>query len=249
MSEFDKLFDDIMHAKPVGNYLPRLPVGRHLLAIKRYNGKNTDRGMGVILEADFVVLQSNTLKPGDLRGNPWFPQAPGEQGNYESARVVEFLAAVGGGVGDPRSTKMIGASLVDGTYVGVQILAEVTAALEKDGVTQKRSKKKNEPMFNISWGSVPNQTQETVSAVRTHIQTIQAPEPVAASAPVAAPQGFGGGFGQAPAVAPTAPPFGTGFGQPAPAPAQQPGATPGIAGIIANLNPNANKPPGGGFSF
>ena len=184
MGDFDALFDQIMHAKPVGNFLPRLPVGRHHLAIKRYNGKQSEMGQGVILEADFVVMQSSTLKQGELRGWAWFPHSPGLAGQYESARVMEYLSAVGAGVGDQSPAKVVGGRLVDGTYVGVQIIADVTPSLEKDGVTPKLSKKTRQPMFNISWTAVPGQTQETVAQTRQFMQTIQPPaEPVAAAAP------------------------------------------------------------------
>lgn len=253
MGDYDEIFDQAENQEPLfGNQLPRLCAGTHRLAIRKFGGRNT-RNTGVIMTAEFVVLQSNTLKPGDIRESSWFPQAPGDQSKYENTRMMEFLGVVGAGVNDKSAAKVVGGRIVDGTYCGAQVIAEVTPSLEKDGVTQKRSKKKNDLLFNVAWQPVPEQTFETVAAVRASIAQIQmtpqavpvAAAPAAAVAPAttATPQSFGGFVQTAPmpAVAPLPPGFGP---SPAPALSQGPGAgavpaqAVGLQAILANLNPN-----------
>lgn len=96
MGQFDSIFGNIMRAKPMNNYLPRLPNGSHTLVLVKYKPKNSDQGMGTILEADFLVGRSTdtALNQGDKRGWPWFIESKGFSGQYEQDRAKQFIEAV-----------------------------------------------------------------------------------------------------------------------------------------------------------
>lgn len=96
-SPFGSIFGGIMHTAPMsGGYSPKLQGGTHKLVLKEYSGKNSDQGMGFILEADFMVASSTdvSLKSGDIRGWPWFIEGPGYTKVYASANSQEFISAV-----------------------------------------------------------------------------------------------------------------------------------------------------------
>lgn len=241
MGQFDQIFQTILNAKPTSSFLPRLAAGRHKLAIKRYAPKNSQSNMGVILESDFVVVESSSIPPGEIRGWPWFIQAQGWSGTYEQDRAKQFLAAVAQSVpGGATDGLALGDELTNGKWCGLLVLCDVSQQLERDGSTPKRDKK-GQPTFNATWSAIPGQTLESIAAMRARVDQVQGPaaaSPVAAQAP--APQGIAptaapafGGFGQPTAAVQTAP-------APAPtpaAPAAAPSATNPLAHLFGNTAP------------
>lgn len=241
MSDFSHIFSGIQNAKPVSSFTPRLPVGRHIVAIKKYGGKQSQSAMGVILELDCVVMQTTNpqLKVGESRGWAWFPGQSGWGGQYEQGRAKEFIEQAGSGAGDARDVTSVGDSLTKGEYTGVLIAVDITQQFERDGATPKRDKKGN-PTFNATWSAVPGQDANSVQASRTQMSAYAAAEP---AAPAQSPAQQTQAAFAAPTAAPVAvatqqvaPAF-DGFATTAPtqqAPAAAPAANP-LAGLLGGL--------------
>src|SRR3990167_8162031 len=82
------------NAKALNSFTPNFINGEHTVLLKRFNVKESAKGKGKIVEADFVILESNTDTPKTTRGWPWFIGAPGWQGTYAESRLKEFLECV-----------------------------------------------------------------------------------------------------------------------------------------------------------
>jgi hypothetical protein len=161
-TDLDAIYDSIENAESPGGHLPRLGIGTHVILIDAFRGKPSKKQMGTILEADFLIESSSIHAPGEKRGWPFYPQAPGWLGVYEKDRVKQFYSAIDGGLGLPaRPTKETGGALTSGSLRGLRVQVVVEQAFGDDG--QPLRDKKNRPITNALFSSIP-QTMADVQA-------------------------------------------------------------------------------------
>lgn len=182
-NDYSSIFTGIAKSKPMGGgYSPRLGLGHHKLALKSYKVKDSTKGQGQFLEAEFVVLESNTHEPGDTRGWVWFINAPGPWGPaYEQDRAKKFLEAVGACVGDDSPVEVIGANLAGPDQAGKGLIIEVEIT-PQGGKSAGKVNSRGEPYTNAFWKPV-KQTIEELAASRAELESMaaQAPAPTTAT--------------------------------------------------------------------
>jgi len=119
-------FKGAENAKELNSFTPNFINGEHTVLLKRFNVKESAKGKGKIVEADFVVLESTTDTPKTTRGWPWFIGAAGWQGTYAESRLKEFLECVGKCIGDTSPISHIGASLAGPGQAGRGLILKVS---------------------------------------------------------------------------------------------------------------------------
>lgn len=171
MGEYDAIFEGIENAKPISTWTKNLAVGTHTVALAKYRIKKSDKEMGNIVEADFVVLESTAHEQGEKRGWAWFIDAPGWTGKYNTSRAKDFLKEMGKCIGDSRPTKDIGADFVSKKQNGrgTQIKVVVTPVFNDDGSPKLR--KNGEPVTNAEWTAIP-QSLEDVAEMRSQLDEL-----------------------------------------------------------------------------
>jgi hypothetical protein len=158
-TDLDAIYDSIENAESPGGHLPRLGIGTHVIQIDAFRGKPSKKQMGTILEADFVVESSNVHAPGEKRGWPFYPQAPGWLGVYEKDRVKQFYGAIDGSLGlPPRPTKETGGALTSGSLRGLRLQVTVEQAYGDDG--QPLRDKKGRPITNAMYSPIKQSMQD-----------------------------------------------------------------------------------------
>ncbi len=185
-TDLDNLFGTIARAKPISGFAPRLGIGNHLLALKRFQPKNSQQGMGKILEADFMVVESSVYEPGELRGWAWFIDSAGWAGAYEQARAREFLETVAKCIDDDRPTEQIGSDLAGEGQAGkgLQIRVSIVAQTNKDG--SAKLGKQGETYTRATWSPV-QQGLDDIKAMRDDSEKLDAGNAVAARATQSTP--------------------------------------------------------------
>src|SRR6187401_1829739 len=98
--DLSSVFSGVENAKEIGGFTSRMGIGSHTLLLKRFQVKESQKGKGKIVEADFLVLESNTGNAGETKGWAWFIGAPGWAGTYEESRLKAFAGVVGASIGD-----------------------------------------------------------------------------------------------------------------------------------------------------
>lgn len=198
-SDYSNIFGSIARAKSMGGggYAERLGLGNHRVALKSYKVKESTKGGGSFLEAEFVILASNTYKPGETRGWVWFINASGQwAAAYEQDRAKKFLEAVGQCVGDDSPVEVIGGNLAGPNQAGKGLILDVTIS-PQTGKNAGKTNSKGEPYTNIYWKPI-EQSLEDLARQREEIESletapaVEAPvvvkeEPVRAAAPAAQP--------------------------------------------------------------
>jgi hypothetical protein len=222
MGQFDHLFQKMQHAKPLSQFAERLGIGEHVLLLKRFAVKISDKDKTPIVESDFLVVESNVHPKGETRGWPWFVGKPGFAGSYEEARCTDFIKTVGECTGDARTPGEIGSDLYleSQPYRGLMIGVAITRGKPNKNVP-------GEFYTVANWVVLqPGQTADSCAANCAQIDAADklaaaaagaVAKPAPAAAPAAPAQPAPGGFGRAAAAPAPAP---GGFGQAAaPAPA------------------------------
>jgi hypothetical protein len=186
-NDYSNIFGPIGRAKSMGGgFAPRLGLGTHRLALKSYKVKDSTKGQGQFLEAEFVVVKSSHHQAGESRGWVWFINAPGQwAAAYEQDRAKKFIEAIGACVGDNSPVEVLGAALAspDQAGVGIQIDVQISPQAGKNaGKTNARG----EPYTNAIWTPVA-QTLEEVAAARAELESMAPAEPAPAPAPTPAP--------------------------------------------------------------
>ncbi len=181
MSNFGQIFSNIARSKPVSSYLQKLAPGAgQQVIVKRFQPKNSDQGLGTILECDLLVAQTN-----ELRGWPFFLDAKGWGGQYQQAAAKQFIEAVMNSVdlsqlpligNQPHSIETIGEHLVSGNLRGVMIVVDVLPAMKK-GAQQVGAN--GQPVYNAFWKPMKQTWQEVAQrrAVLDHMDGQAAPTP------------------------------------------------------------------------
>lgn len=174
-NDYTSIFGTIGRAKSMGGgFTPRIGIGNHRLALKSYKVRDSVKGQGQFLEAEFVVVESTTHKPGELRGWAWFINASGQwAAAYEQDRAKKFLEAVGACVGDTSSVEVIGANLAGADQAGTGLVIDCTVALQ-GGKNAGKTNSKGEPYTNIYWNPV-KQTLDELAASRAEVESITPP--------------------------------------------------------------------------
>jgi hypothetical protein len=168
-NDLDAIFDGIDAAKPISTWTKNLGVGEHVVVLTEYRRKQSDKEMGNIIEADFVVLESDVHEEGEARGWAWFIDAPGWTGKYNKYRAKDFLQQMGKCIGDERESKAIGADFVSKSQKGrgTKIKVVVTPVMDDDG--QPRRRKNGEVIANAEWIPI-EQTLDDVKEMRAQLE-------------------------------------------------------------------------------
>jgi len=185
MSDLDSIFEGIDNAKPITNWTKNLAVGTHVVVLTEYRRKESQKEMGNILEADFIVLESDVHMEGEERGWAWFIDAPGWTGKYNKYRAKDFLMQMGKCIGDNRDTKAIGADFVSKAQKGrgTQIKVVVTPVMGDDG--QPRRRTNGDVISNAEWIPI-QQTLDDVKQMRAQLEGDEEPQKAPPPPPPAA---------------------------------------------------------------
>lgn len=171
--DYSNIFTGIAKAKSMGGggYAERLGVGRHRVALKSYKVKESSKGGGNFLEAEFVILESTSHDAGETRGWVWFINAAGPWAPaYEQDRAKKFLEAVGACVGDDSPVEVIGANLAGPNQAGKGLILEVSVT-PQTGKNAGKTNSRGEPYTNIYWKPVA-QTLEQLAEQRAEIEAM-----------------------------------------------------------------------------
>lgn len=190
--DYSGIFGQIGRAKSMGGgYAPKLGLGSHRLALKSYRVKDSTKGLGQYIEAEFVVVNSSTHAQGETRGWVWFINSSGQfAAAYEQDRAKKFLEAVGACVGDDSPVEVIGANLAGPDQAGKGLIIDCNV-VPQTGKNAGKTNQRGEPYTNIYWNPV-KQSLEDLAASRAEIEGM---EP-AAPAPSPEPQAKTGLFGR-----------------------------------------------------
>lgn len=163
--DLTSVFGGVENAKPIGGFAGRLAIGSHTLVLKRFQVKESAKGKGKIVEADFSVLESNTMAAGETKGWAWFIGSAGFAGQYEEARLKVFIENVGVCIGDKSTVSVMGAALAGPGQAGrgLMLKCQVSAQTNRDGSPRKNDK--GETYTQIEWLPVP-QGLEDIKAAR-----------------------------------------------------------------------------------
>lgn len=184
-SDYSNVFGSIARAKSMGGggYAERLGIGKHRVALKSYKVKESTKGNGQFLEAEFVILSSNTHKAGETRGWVWFINASGQwAAAYEQDRAKKFLEAVGACVGDDSDVSIIGGNLAGPNQAGKGLMLDVTIAPQA-GKNAGKTNAKGEPYTNIYWTPI-EQSLDDLARQREELESMELSAPVVEETPV-----------------------------------------------------------------
>jgi hypothetical protein len=185
---YSNVFSSIARAKSMGGggYAERLGIGTHRVALKSYKVKDSNKGMGQFLEAEFVIINSNTHQAGETRGWVWFINAPGQfSAAYEQDRAKKFLEAVAASVGDNSPVDEIGGNLAGPNQAGKGLMLDVTVA-PQGGKNAGKTNAKGELYTNIYWKPI-EQTLEQLASQREEIESLESSAPAPATTVVETP--------------------------------------------------------------
>lgn len=218
MGKFKATFGKVMRSKNTSQFADRLPDGIHIVLLTKFQPKNSDKELGVIVESEFIVESTNlpsSTDPkepplvGGKRGWPWFIEQKGWGGTYEADRNKKFIATCGECLSseedlnaifeivktiDPEAEELnvesLGDMMSDDSQPlrGIRLKVEVTPKM-KDGVRVKDSKGK--PLSDAEWSAIPT-TLDEIFAQR---------EKLDAALPAAHPNAPGEGTAPHPAAA------------------------------------------------
>ena len=182
MGMYDHLFKKMQEAKSLHTWAEQLPIGEHALTLLRYQGKESEKEDGTIVEAEFEVIESTTLEPGAIAGWAWWPMAKGFRGAYSLMRGKEFVAACAECVGDDRPVTDAGASLISDAQPGRGLTIVANVVRGKPHKTLP-----GEFYTEVTWSAVP-QTLAEIAEKRKDLDVripLPVPEaPAAGRAPV-----------------------------------------------------------------
>lgn len=173
-SDYSGIFGTIGRAKSMGgSFAPKLGLGNHTLALKSYKVKDSTKGQGQFLEAEFVVVKSTSHEVGEARGWVWFINSPGQfAAAYEQDRAKKFLEAVGACVGDTSPVEVIGANLAGPDQAGTGIIIDCNIT-PQGGKNSGKVNQRGEPYTNAHWSPV-KQSLEDLAASRSELESLEA---------------------------------------------------------------------------
>lgn len=171
--DLDNVFSGVQNAKALGSFTPNLVNGDHTVLVKRFNVKESQKGKGKIVEADFHIVDSTTDTVGSTKGWPWFIGAGGFQGEYAMSRLKDFMEAVQKCIGDTGPISETGKLLAGPQQAGRGLML-------KCSVFNGKAKKDGNGYYQeIKWTAVP-QTLEDIAKNRAKLDGSAAQETAAA---------------------------------------------------------------------
>ena len=183
MGSIETTFDRIGDAKPMGaEYANRLGIGRHRLALKSFNLKETEKKKDKLLEVEFMVVDSTADDHEHGETRSWMFFLSGEWAEYGERRAAAFIETIKKCIGDEETkTGVFGMQLNDESQPGrgIVIEAEVWVARNKDG-SAKVGKKSGEEVHNANFKDVA-QDGEAIAAMRAEVENTEEPAPKAAA--------------------------------------------------------------------
>jgi len=170
---YDTIFSRIANAKAVSQFAPKLGVGRHRVALKRFNVKESQKGGGPLVEAEFALLDDSGT-PGDTRGWAWFISAKGPfAAQYQEGFLKEFITACGNCIGSKEDIKSLGAALAAPEQHGRGLVldVEITNSTKNDG--SPRTGANGAAFTNARWSAV-QMTMEELAKSRARLDGVDA---------------------------------------------------------------------------
>lgn len=166
------LFAKVSVATPPDKRADRIPAGQHRLALANYYQKTTEK-IGLIVVAEFVVMESSTVAVGTIVTHAWRMQLPVKwQQDNELGEMRAFVESLGG------------------TKDQAQIAASGTALLAQNAgrgmlINAVGSPNATATWVDVTWSHYENQTPETIAQVRGFIDPLIPEKPPVAAPPVA----------------------------------------------------------------
>lgn len=168
--DYSSILEGVYGADPLQSWLPSIPLGSHEVMLTAMKIKKSKKEMGNIVEGDFSIVLSDTLKVGVEHGWSWMINAPGYQGTYAKQRLQAFFKTAVECLGETPTDQLVretGASLFAPSQSGrgLRFKINVTHAVNnktgmplfrKDGVT---------PVGNADWRPIA-QTLEQLASQR-----------------------------------------------------------------------------------
>ncbi len=179
MGDYDSILNGVNEANVGGSYTDRLPLGTHDLVLKEFRVKTSKKDGAKIVEADFLVLGSDSKEApaGSVFGWAWFIDSKGWGGTYAKSFLKDFFVQAGDCIGDTRDPQTIGGDLLCPAQKGRGLNLK---AVVKNG---KKTNDKGEPFVEVAWKAIP-QTLEQVAETRAGLDDMDGQAPAAAAAPV-----------------------------------------------------------------
>lgn len=190
MSRYEGIFDQVGNAKPLNNWEPSLPQGKHRVAMVRYGGKVSGKDKTVFLEAEFVILSTDNeaVTVGAKYSCPWFINRPDEYG-YTHSRAKDFLETVQKCITNDDDVRAFGQALAEDFEsdapqgYGISLDVAVVPVMNAKGEA-RRGKKGNE-VFNAAWTAVI-QSSEDIAATRNLLLELATHPPMKRTPPAQA---------------------------------------------------------------
>lgn len=179
--DLDNVFGNVANAQDLGGFTRRLPIGQHTVLLTKFNVKESAKGNGKIVEADFHVLESNSAIPNETRGWAWFIGMQGWAGKYEASRLKEFIETLAAGIGDTRGVQAVGADLAGPGQAGRGLMLKCVVSPQENTNGSPKVGKDGRTYTEIRWVSV-TQGLEDIKKARALLDSAPAP-----AAPAPAP--------------------------------------------------------------
>lgn len=187
--DYTSVFKGAENAKALGGFASRLPIGEHTVLLTRFGVKESAKGKGRHVEADFEVVESSTLRVGESRGWAWFISNPGFSGQYEESRLKDFIETIATSIGDTSAISAIGAALAGPQQAGVGLKLRASVKSQTDSAGNPKIGPKGTAYTEIKWLPV-TQGPEDIAAARVYLEKSSAPATglsATTAAPVAPP--------------------------------------------------------------
>lgn len=184
-NDYSGLWATVGRAKSMGGgYAPKLEIGNHRLALKNLKVKDSTKGLGQYVEAEFVVVESTVHAQGESRGWVWFINASGQfAAAYEQDRLKKFCEAAGACLGDNSPPEVIGAALAGPDQNGMGLIIDCSVQ-PQTGKNAGKTNSRGELYTNIYWKPV-KQSLEDLAASRAELESMEPAAPVVTTPPPA----------------------------------------------------------------
>lgn len=166
------LYAKVAVATPPKKGVRYIPDGTHKLALANYYQKNGENGL--VICADFVVMESTVLPPGTVVGHSWRMYLTSWKYDNELGSMRVFTECLGG-LKDQGQLQQYGARLLSENIGRGRLITAVGIRNSTDTWT------------DITWRDVPGQTPEITAQVLGYIAPLAAPRPAQQMAPAYAP--------------------------------------------------------------
>jgi hypothetical protein len=168
----------IADAGTMSEFAPALAAGTHVIALRGPVRVAETREFGRKIEAEFSILESTTLSETERRGDVWFIDKQGLEGQYAQKRFNSFAAAFAEGLG----AELDAVRTALATDAARGLLARVESR-------EKLTKAKKTVVNNV-YSAYPMSTDAVTNArewLDGHAPAVAAETPAPAQAPAVSP--------------------------------------------------------------